>query len=455
MGKFSLENKIKERLEGHEVHVNKQELWKALGIEEEEKDRKFIWYWWGAGILGVLLIAGLWWSTTKHGLEESNKQEIQVIQVDDNVAKTGNEQLNDPTTSEQLAAIIEEVDAAGPGSSNASPVKSQTNVPSNSKSKLRTSGTYRKTLVAPIPAKDFSESEDATSGISNDDTTPTTKVPISRSLLEVDPGQLPYALNDLTFNRDLELPEYAVPPLIEPLKSVRRFEFEVFGGIGSITRTLKGPTDELTGFLLGRDTSEVGLEHISFGTSLKYNIAGGWYTKIGLAINQWNEKYEYAQETDTLETLVEVPESIVFNLDGTSTTILGEGVRTTYTFADWTRYNRLMQIDLPVTLGYEQRMGRWSAFGEATAIINLRQSFSGFIQTDQSIATENPEAFFKSRVGVNLGLNAGIGYGITPRLRARLSGRYYKSLNSVLIQSGENDQRYTSLGLRMSLGYLF
>ena len=40
MGKFSLAQKIKDHLKGHEIHIDKDDLWKGLGIQEEEKERK-------------------------------------------------------------------------------------------------------------------------------------------------------------------------------------------------------------------------------------------------------------------------------------------------------------------------------------------------------------------------------------------------------------------------------
>ena len=87
-------------------------------------------------------------------------------------------------------------------------------------------------------------------------------------------------------------------------------------------------------------------------------------------------------------------------------------------------------------------------------LVNLKQSFSGYLNDGNFEIEKDPE-IFKSNIGWNIGFGAGIGYGITPRLRARMSAQYYRSLGSVLNSEIGVEQRYSSYGIRASIGYLF
>ncbi len=464
MGKFSLENIIKERLKGHEVHVDKRELWRSLGIEDEEKDRKALWLWWFGGLVGIALVGGLWWHLQKDGLDLPNIQEAKAIAVEESVAKTGNETISETSTSELLSNIIEEVKSQESESINSENeenntnetntiISNQTNIKSNTLNSTgdlnsgasMDQGSEKSGLLAnEKPAVGTIINGDLKSEEANE------KEELISELINID--KLPYYNAMLFYEREMGTLAVDVNPLIKPIEPSRKFEFELYGGAGPFSRTIS--VDSLDGFVSARDSLEAPIEHVSLGVSLKYMIGGGFYSKLGLSVNRWNEKYSYNFVSDSTFTTVEVPDVILIDLQGNLTTTYTTGVETTINTVYWVRYNRLTQIDLPISLGYERRMNRWSIFGEATGILNLKQQFSGYLNTEEGLETKDPD-IFKSRIGLNLGLNAGVGYGITPRLRARLSARYYRSLSSVLLPSTGVEQRYSSLGLRAGLGYLF
>lgn len=459
MGKFSLERKIKDRLQGHEVHIDKRELWKSLGIEEEEKDRKGIWYWWLGGIIGLAFIGGMWWYIQSDNMEAPNVQEFSSVEIDDNIAKTGNETSDENATVEQLASIIDEVESQNNEAIKTTNQNSRnSNLNSNSKqnrNNTNSNQTQENTLVTQRSLANESKTIDNSTNKTNKELSNhignnigSESVNLNKELF-ID--RLQSVTSFLFFDRDLGDLYVDAKPFIKPLPKPRKFEFEFFGGVGTNNRTL---SSEFEDHLLRRDTSESTLEQVSLGISLKYIIGGGFYGKAGLSINRWNEQYTYNLVSDTTETTVDVPDVILIDLSGNSTTQFTGGIQTIYNTIDWVRYNRLTQIDLPITIGYEHRISRWSLFGEASGIFNLKQKFNGYLNTEEGIETQNPD-IFKSSIGFNLGLNAGIGYGFTPRLRARLSARYYRSLGSVLLQSTEVEQKYSSIGARVGIGYLF
>lgn len=459
MGKFSLENRIKDRLEGHEVHIDKRELWKSLGIEEEERDRKGVWLWWLGGLIGIAFISGLWWFVQKDRLELPNIQESSIIEVDENLAKTGNEKEDQISTSERLSDIIEDVKSQNSLSekvlkeSETKRQKSRTENRNNSSVSKFDNKSIRKTFV-----NDIKNSNSKVNDKVNDLNAGIEKIgdggKVLGELIMIE--ELPQInVQQLSYERDQVSLEAEVNPLIKPIKKSRKFEFELYGSVGSINRELNASNGDFESYVVGRDTSESTLEHVSLGMSLKYIFGRGFYGKVGLGVNRWNEKYSYNLTSDTLETIIPIPEVILIDLQGNSTTTqFTEGTEISYTSIDWVRYNRLTQIDLPISLGYEHRINRWSIFGEATAILNVKQIFKGYLYVPDGELAKNPE-IFKSNIGLNFGVNAGLGYGITPRLRARVSARYYRSLGSVLIMDDGIEQKYSSLGLRVGLGYLF
>ena len=458
MGKFSLENNIKDRLKGHEVHINKRELWKSLGIEEEEKDRKAIWFWWFAGLAGIVFIAGLWWLGQRDTLEASYSQKAADIEMDESLAKTGNEKIIENSTSERLSEIIEDVKSKGEQSENG--VSPSTN-------ELRNVD-IRKGSISPATNMDdesrkgipIEQKSNYDTHLNNESKTANFRIEktinggeVLNEILMIE--SLPQITSMLAYNRDVEDMDAEVNPLIKPISKSRKFEFELYGGIGSINRALSTTNEEFDGYIAGRDSSESTLEHVSLGIAFKYMIGRGFYGKAGVGVNRWNEKYSYTITSDTTATSVTIPDVILIDLQGNQTTTqFTEGTKTSYTITDWVRYNRLTQIDVPVSLGYEHRIKRWSLFGEASAIFNVKQMFSGYVYTPEGELINNPE-FFKTSIGLNFGVNAGVGYGITPRIRARISARYYQSLGSVLRLDHPIEQKYTSLGLRVGVGYLF
>ena len=457
MGKFSLENIIKDRLKGHEVHIDKRELWKSLGIEEEEKDRKVIWFWWIAGLFGLVLSAGLWWFVQKDGLDVSNLKETVAIEIDESIAKTGNETIAETTASEKLANIINDAKTQGSSrerDSNQPQVNSEESSLTirNASSSSESTGESNRNYSS--EQNELSKPEIST-GLLNKNTEIEKNIVGNAVLNEIVMiEKLPQVNSLLTFNRAVESLEAEINPLIKPIGKTRKFEFELYAGAGTINRELSSSISEFENYISVRDSSESTLENVSIGMSLKYIIGGGFYGKAGFGVNRWNEKFSYSLTSDTTATSISIPEVILIDLQGNSTvTQTTEGTQISYTLTEWVRYNRLTQIDIPLSLGYEGRINRWSIFGEASAIFNVKQQFSGYLYNPSFELEEDPNVF-RSSIGLNVGFNAGIGYGITPRIRARISARYYKSLGSVLLEDGLS-QKYTSLGVRVGVGYLF
>lgn len=463
MGKFSLEQKIKDRLEGHEVHIDKGELWKGLGIEEDKKDRKAIWFWWFGAIGGIALFGGLLWSMQSEKDLELKPQSNAVYAVDESVSKTGNETVEFITKTEQLSAIIEEVQSAEqPNASIETEEKTAGQFLEKYKAQVQKQKQNKESIVdnsssisnsIGVGSNQDIETKTTDFGVNSelDETLDSNWNSIDRSLTIQSIEGIP---TTLSFTRDLVKIDEAINSFIQPAAVNRKFEFELFGGVGTISRDLVTDMRELDSYVSAKDSSENVLEHVSLGFSFKYKLGGGFYSKAGLSINRWNEKMSYSATSDTITSVGEVPDVILLDLQGNETVTYTEGEVFSYNVIQWIRYNRLTQIDLPLSLGYEQTLGRWSLFGEAAAIFNLHQQFRGFQYSTELGIKENPQTF-KSRIGMNFGLNAGVGFGISPRIRARLSMRYYKSLDSVLNSETKIDQKYSSLGLRLGVAYQF
>lgn len=454
MGKFSLENEIKNRLKGHEVHVDKRELWKALGIEEEEKDRKAIWFWWFGGLIGLLVIGAIWWPMSSEDTMPPISEKVVAKSIEDNISKTGNERPQGATSIEKMSKIIEESDSEIASKING---KTESEFESTNtrivvkKEETMTESEISKTVIDPSETEENSLSvRDEASRLRTSDLSSKSESLGYLTHLSI----LPITSAALEHKRLRVILDKSPSVLIEPIKKTRKFELELFAGIAPIVRSLSALDRDMDQLVAARDSSESTLEHLSAGFSMKYLFGRGWYGKAGFTMNRWNEKFTYTFISDTLVEKVDVPDVIIIDLQGNSTTNYTEGEKITYTTEGWIRYNRLTQIDLPLTLGYERRMGRWSMFGEAAGIVNLQQVFRGYLHSLNGEIHKDPD-IFKTRIGINFGVNAGIGYGITPRLRARISGQYYRSLGSVLNSSSEMNQRYTSIGGRVSIGYLF
>ena len=459
MGKFSLENRIRERLKGHEVPIDKGELWKSLGIEDDDKDRKLIWFWWTGGAMVLLLVVGAIWLLNKDENGAVLVESETKLEVAEHLAKTGNERIEKEITTKRLGEIINEVETEvneRPDSKNLT-TNEDNNVNREEETIVNTQYENSSNAAVDKTIVENTEEQELTSMISEinekkSEDLITTDISLRTPLSSI--SLLTERINLLEYKRDFILPAIDKSMVIKPLPLPRKFEIGLLGGVGYIDRSLNSTVENMDAYIAKRDSVESLLEHVSLGVTLRYNLTSGIYLRTGVMVNRWNEKYQYSEASDTILSVGQVPDVIIVDLDGNITTEYVEGEITTINNSVWTRYNRLTQIDVPLTLGYEHRMDQWSIFGEATMLVNLRQSFFGYLNTGNSIIVKDPD-IFKSNIGLNMGFGAGIGYGITPRLRVRMSAQYYRSLDSVLNPEHGIEQRYSSYGLRVGIGYLF
>ncbi|MEZ4983167.1 MAG: hypothetical protein R2769_16585 [Saprospiraceae bacterium] len=134
-------------------------------------------------------------------------------------------------------------------------------------------------------------------------------------------------------------------------------------------------------------------------------------------------------------------------------TVVEEGIRNVV----W--HNRLRFLDIPVQIGFEKKMDKWTVGIFGGANINLLFKNEGKIpfksltpvvfSSDRDV--QNSYEYFAPTASVALNASLGLGYELADNVEWRIEPQFRYRLNSV--SEVDLDQKYWSLGLWTGIRY--
>ncbi|MEZ4948549.1 MAG: hypothetical protein R2879_14540 [Saprospiraceae bacterium] len=235
--------------------------------------------------------------------------------------------------------------------------------------------------------------------------------------------------------------------------SLSAFYVEVLGGMDKSFKSItpKNPNSDLDAYINSKDSTESDWYTFSFQADAGMRYESGFSFRAGLQYSQINEKFTYQNESETRTTTVEIRDANG-NLIRTET-VVEEGIRNVV----W--HNRLRFLDIPVQIGFEKKMDKWTVGIFGGANINLLFKNEGkflsksltpvVFSSDRDV--QNSYEYFAPTASVALNASLGLGYELADNVEWRIEPQFRYRLNSV--SEVDLDQKYWSLGLWTGIRY--
>ncbi len=232
------------------------------------------------------------------------------------------------------------------------------------------------------------------------------------------------------------------------------FGIEVYGGPGLVSKHLVSGIDGYKNLLDKRKETETTLESLRAGLAVRFNHNTGIYIKAGIEATRLRERMDYSVGKDTSYTLENQIIDYEINGVGDSIPVIGDVIITESSSKTWKIYNQFKTLDIPITLGYQHRVGNWGYFGEAGVIFNLSLKNEGMV-LDPSYVPSDLTPLFENNNGMHLTASFGVSYQFTKNFYAYVSPSLKFSRKNFNVDSYPIDQKFHSYSILFGVGYTF
>ena len=477
MDKNRLENFIKGKVENYKTPANSDLLWQNIQARqnlEKKPRRRFLFLWLFVGFITVSgLSAFFFYNKTTNRNDLSNA-----------IAQTGEKQEDtSPQKSEYLKIdeIInvdkgeqESTQYAETTKSNPEQLKKQNdlNKTKNYHSEKRknnfTQGIINTPDLESGPKSDLHSSEinqrkNLQLNSANNSVEPGVKNNQSLSMIT-------HLQKSPSYTEVEQLPTRLIPPIIQkkqksltlnkitsykktPLPQNKKWNLStaVYFNYGKAIRSLSGSDAE--SYIQIRDSLESGIDAIRAGLDFRLRNKSGFYIKTGLEYGQINERFDYQMAWDSTFIMPDQIIAIVYDVDGSSSNIIGEGAVHEFHYKSKKIYNRYYSIDIPILIGYESSMPKFNWLVEGGIAINAWFMPDGEIlnKLGEPLILKDNTHLFKSNTGISLMSSAGFSYQINRKLNTWMSPSIKYQLNSITSSQYALQQKYLKAGMVIGL----
>jgi len=234
-------------------------------------------------------------------------------------------------------------------------------------------------------------------------------------------------------------------PLIKPPKR-SPWSLGIYAGVGMANRQLAHKLGaERTVLLDRRNELETPEQVIAAGANVQYQFKSGWFLKSGLAYEQITERFDYQYLLSETDFYNEDALNTVYRMaDGTTEMLYGTNSVQQITQTRMI-YNRYRTIDVPLMLGYNQKINRRLAwYVEGGALLNL-----SFLPRGEILAIDNETIIdltntdiLKQRTGLSAVAGLGVSYRIANTLSVWASPQFRYALGSMTADNYDLDQSF-------------
>ncbi len=507
MEKKNFQNVFRQELKGHEVYIDKDDLW--VGIQGKKKKKRVgLFFWFGLGTLAIVLGLGLWnsfgdFSSDVHDtktvpldikVEESiiaeNAVEIignpddEIIQKDIlTVAVLSNEEQaiyvsENPKINNEVKVVrqtfsenpVEKIVIASNSlesqnidqgvnfnslqKENSNIIKE--NVVEVEKDHLKVEAEIGIGIILNESKNPSAQSEDENENIVLVDTpdvneakpeeTKTESKLFLEELNEGDEAKSSIIPVDLDDNNEGGIVKDS-PRKFFHFEVIPQFEY----GIPIKNLAAKnGLQNEIEIF---RNQIETPLENWSVGLSLQANHKTGLYLRMGIRFDQLQENVKFTETLKDPILLNDVILKEVTFFDGSVSNVTGDATGARISTNVYNVFNTYKRLSVPLSLGYEKNWKNWAIDGGVDFIFNVSHTFNGYIlennATDDNYILVKDADVFKSRLDVDSRLNMGVTYKLS-KFRIRLSPFVQLNESQVLKADSELNQSYRYYGVSLS-----
>jgi|GEM_PF-4699485 len=450
---FEFENVIRQKLERETKDFNVNQLLKDLDIHKK-KNRFGIWFISISGlVLFTLLAYGFLVGDNKVATPDiGQKNELAFVShIEDDELSSDHFLEHAPVLESNLDDKLKQPTLFSEEDKESKPVKNNvtnTSTPINIKDSFSSNMELHQTV-----ASAFSNSEE----VNNKPTVENlnrNNLFISKLAL-IDQRQASHLIPNSAFISEA-LPNVDCPDFASSDKSAG-IELVAEFGLFKPIKTLRNLSMESNQILDLRQDNEKPLIGIQGGVYVKYNLSRSpFYIFGGANYSKISEKMNLDFVTTEIDTTIGVVSVTASELGDTITYIYGELYTETTTTGNKVRHYSVTNIDLPLHVGYELYLNRFSIGAEIGLALNVAVLSSGnFLTSQTDFSSLDEEAQFKSRVGLRYDGRLFAAYKIDQRQKLYVSANFNTYPSSFSTESQGTEQLYKSVGVNVGYGFLF
>jgi Outer membrane protein beta-barrel domain len=463
----NFEQHLRNRFDGREVQVDKNELWASIApqLESPKQERK-VWFFFLLGIATGATMLGLYFFT------QEDKPTITAI-------ATTEQQIAETISSSEQKQSSKQEFAAEAISSNNPAIDGTATRPLPASSETIKTNQRQKVSTNTAKSVDFSNNPDSDGtpsiqpektptffqasnnpAFAGAGTTVTTPAPATSTdaiirLSEMVTAEIPsLAHRPFPTQMDYTTAVGTTSTLISPQKLKNRIGLGLYGG-GSATQTIrKEPVESEFIYAQLRGSTEDPLPSIHLGLQAVFELHQNIYFQTGLEYSQLRSRLNLEDEKILLNP---VTQEITRGIGITDTAVVIPDEAIVVEVQENKTLNRFHLVDLPVLAGYQFGHSRWRVGLEAGAFINLSLQKDGeILQQDVAVydLKEDSDGWYKGNVGIRPHLGLVSTYNLTKHYQLYFSTGM--TFNKVFTTGNSPLREEKSLfGVRMGGRYFF
>lgn len=443
------ERQIANTLRQDEVELDINAL--IVGIHgEKKKDRKWFLLWFF--MIGSILVAsGVVYVSSNHTQAESN---VDAKENSKSVALSGSNHSLTQTSQNQKDIFTSTHNNNNQLTATSSNILDNKNTNSllkskslNKKGKTQSTVQHNSSSKSALATTNFTEQQNTSSDIQE------SKPEITRTINDMN------LLSNLSSNIIFDRPQVVTDKVVCPTFSSRhRWYIELIPEIGYFRplKTLENSTGEQNSVFDLRNKNEKTLEGIQAALYLQLRKQKSpFYLKAGLSYARLTEKMQLDYCYTKLDTTRGIISVTVSQTGDTVTTIIGDIITESRLSGKKVAHHSFSLYDIPVAIGYEKKMGRWSFSIEGGVMLNLSMQASGStLVSDTSFASVAPNQY-RTNVGLSYfgGLSVGRDFNRLGRIYLATRARFIP--NTFTTDAQRFRQSYNFVGLHLGYVYTF
>ena len=237
-----------------------------------------------------------------------------------------------------------------------------------------------------------------------------------------------------------------------------QFKIEILSGFSFVNRLLENKNPDNQALVNLRNKTE------STRGAINLSVLGTWNPKpflsftTGLNFTQINEQFKFQGEIIQKDSIQNDIVAFQINVNEDSVAIFGDHFFDRRISHNKLYFNKYRLIDIPVLMGFEKRIKKFSIGGRTGVFINLKLKTSGLIfQTTESFVNldTNQSENFKSNVQLSYYFGGVLKYHLKDKLSISVQPNFRLFPKSFSHNNTFTNQTYRLVGLNLGLEYGF
>lgn len=233
-------------------------------------------------------------------------------------------------------------------------------------------------------------------------------------------------------------------------KKVPPLYAELYSSVDYVTNRFSAEQEDLN-YKEERDASQTQLEGYRAGLRLKFLTRSGLYFKAGVEVSAIRERFD---RRETIERTEIRPNQLLETIYKPDSTILIYGNAPVQITENkiWKVWNTYRTVGIPLLVGYQTEVGKFTWGLELGGIYNVHYDFEGMLLNSSLMPVAKPD-YFKSRISSSLTGGVNVGYNLTQRMSLMAYASFKHNLSNINQSTNKVQQANTRMGLGLGLQF--